>query len=177
MKAIHLLLPVNPALIQRALLDKQRTMKKFLMLLLPLFVLPGCETIPEPSPMTAQERTVRLIAESTRTVVIPKELKFYDNEEPARGIHLPPGEYLLEAEDDEYYYYLAPERISFRMMIRTIVADEQNLPGGLMLSKEPRRNNPAAIYLQASGTMRILTWKLDQRFMNREGEDWSRSGN
>ncbi len=152
-------------------------MKKILLLLLPLLVLLGCETIPEPSPMTAEERTVRPIAESTRAVVLPRELKFYDDEEPARGIHLPPGEYVLEAEDDEYYYYLAPKRISFRMMLRTIVVDERNLPGGIMLSKEPRRNNPAGIYLQGNETMRILTWKLDQRFMNREGEDWSRSGN
>lgn len=142
-----------------------------------LFFLPGCETIPEPSPLTAQERPVRPVSESTQSVTIHEQLKFYDHEEPARGIHLPAGKYVLEAEDNEYYYFRAPERIAFRMMLRTIVVDEQILPGGLMLSKEPRRTRPAGIYLHGNETVKILTWELDQRFMNREGQDWSRGEN
>ena len=152
-------------------------MKKLLLLLVPFVLLLGCETIPEPSPMVAEERTVRTVEEGSLTVTIYQELKFYDDEEPARGIHLPPGEYVLEAEDSDYYYFKAPERIRFRMMLRTIVVDEQVLPGGLMLSKEARRNDPAGIYMHGNETVRVLVWKLDQRFMNREGEDWSRSGN
>lgn len=135
----------------------------------------GCETIPEPSPLANEERPVRQVEDSQMTVTVHEQLSFFDDEEPARGIVLPAGTYELNAEDDEYYYFRAPDRLLYRVRLRTQMIEERDMPGGLMVRKTEARNVPAAAFLHGNETMRLLIWKLERPFMQLEGDKWSRS--
>lgn len=108
-------------------------------------------------------------------VVVTHELVLDDKRRPAHELHLPAGVYALEGEDEEYWYLRSGSALTLLDLHRGGQTERHNLRGGVALGKYSTRSVPAAVYIDAQGTDKVLVWKLGQDFMGGEGRDWRRS--
>ncbi|WP_428240172.1 hypothetical protein [Gynuella sp.] len=58
-------------------------------------------------------RNVQLKQDTNKNVTLIDSMVWYDFNR-SHGILFPEGEYVLEAEDDDYYYFTAPSSLEFR---------------------------------------------------------------
>jgi hypothetical protein len=94
----------------------------------------------------------------------------------AHGIRLLDGTYALEAEDDDYLYYRAPQKIEYRVFKNGAVVDGRFLPGGIYFSNAFLSLVLAGAYLTVDDTHKTLMWKLGLEFIHLEGSKWTRTG-
>jgi hypothetical protein len=92
-----------------------------------------------------------------------------------KGLRFPSGEYDLEAEDADYFYYRAPERIEARFFQDGRVTNQKFIPGGIYVSKAFIALVPAGVYQSGDDTHKTLIWKLGSDFMRSEGTKWTRT--
>ncbi len=91
-----------------------------------------------------------------------------------RAIRFPKGIYTIEAEDAEYYYFMAPEDIEYKIFKEGKVVDSRKIPGGLFY-KKIFHIIPAGAYMSVSSKTKTLTWKLGKNFLEMEGNEWKKN--
>jgi hypothetical protein len=151
---------------------------------LPLFRLPtifllillasccGCKML---DPTMKEKRIVTPTARNDKTIIFNDSMVWGDRPWGlTRAIRFPKGKYIIEAEDDEYYYFKAPANIEYRIFKDKKLTDARNMPGGLFYKKY-FNILPAGAYLSVSPTEKALTWKLGGDFLNMEGKLWKKN--
>ncbi len=125
--------------------------------------------------MQAESRTVKEVSDPARSLLISEAMIFQDFSK-THGIRFTPGTYRLEAEDDDYFYYRAPDQIEYRVIRNGAPSDGRFMPGGIYFSKALISLVPAGAYLTNDGTHKTLTWKLGVEFTHLEFSNWTRTG-
>ncbi|MCR6656022.1 MAG: hypothetical protein NVV63_09425 [Opitutus sp.] len=127
------------------------------------------------NPVASEIRSVRP-ATDEKTVTVPQGMGWYDARRATRGLRFPPGTYVLEAENDEYWYFRSPRPLEFRVFSDREVKEARSIPGGVMLGKKPLKLVPAAGYIDGErDAEKMMIWKLGRDFLRREGKDWRKS--
>lgn len=130
------------------------------------------------SPVQFEDRVVTATQGKAGTLTLNEPEVWLDGDivRPAtKGIRLPSGEYVLEAEDADYLYYRAPERFEYRIFQDGQVKDARFLQGGIYMSKAFIALAPAGAYLSSDDTKKTLIWKLGADFLRSEGTKWTRT--
>jgi hypothetical protein len=145
----------------------------FLLIIVAAFI-NGC-VLPM-SPVTNESRIVSPLSNQTKSVTFKEPMVWYDSSfSPTRGIRFPDGTYLLEAEDNDYFYFQAPSQIEYRTMQNGNVTDDHYSSGGLFFKKAAFNLVPAGAYISTDNQTKILTWKLGGNFLNMEGSKWTKN--
>ena len=134
----------------------------------------GCAGI-QPSPLVNERRNVHLEQDKSKTIVVLHEMVWYDASPPAHALRLPVGIYVLEAQDDEYWYMRSGAPLGLEAFRKGGRLDDRGIAGGIMIGKYSFRAVPAGGYIDGDGSAKILVWKLGSDFMSREGTDWKKS--
>jgi len=134
----------------------------------------GCAGI-QLSPLVNERRSVHLEQDKSKTIIVLHEMVFYDASPPAHALRFPVGTYVLEAQDDEYWYMRSGAPLGLESFRKGGRVDDRSIPGGIMIGKYSFRAVPAGGYIDGEGSAKILVWKLGGDFMNREGRDWKKS--
>jgi hypothetical protein len=137
-------------------------------------VLSACGGVPL-SPYTNERRNPHLEQDPSKTLTVKVAMEWYDGSKPTHGIRFPVGVYLLEGQDDQYWYLRSSVPLEFKEFKRGGKVETRNLAGGIMLGKYLFRAVPAAGYIDGDGSARVLVWKLGNEFVSREGKDWRKS--
>jgi hypothetical protein len=127
------------------------------------------------NPLTQEERTVHVVSDAARTVTVPEGMVWYDDSPPTHGIRFPPGIYVLEAEDADYWFLRSPSPLEFRIFKDGKAVDGHSIPGGLMVSKHPSSLLPGAGYIDDSSSKKMMIWKLGAEFIRLRGRYWKPS--
>src|SRR6202012_3516391 len=88
-------------------------MRKFLCLLV-VGLGAGCAALPPFDPVDNEQRTVTPVSDHARVLTLKEPEVWYDGQPPRNGIRLPAGDYVIEAEDDAFWYFAAPAQIELR---------------------------------------------------------------
>jgi len=136
-----------------------------------LFVALGA--VPSAAQMQAQDRATKEVSDPARTLIVNEAMIFTDFGKTS-AVRFTPGTYVMEAEDDDYVYYRAPDQIEYRVF-RNGRPDGRFMPGGIYFNKALISLVPAGAYLTVDGTHKTLTWKLGAEFIRLEGDKWVRS--
>jgi hypothetical protein len=156
-----------------------KEMKNIVVPLVILLALGGCGGITL-SPVTNEDRAVSPLTAQTRAVLFKESMVWYDQgPAPTRGVKLPEGAYVLEAEDTDYRYFHAPSQIEYRRFQNGNVTDARFFDGGLALSKSSLGLNAASVYQSGDASnkalVKILIWKLGGDFLKMEGSKWTKN--
>ena len=130
------------------------------------------------SPEQSEDRVVTVVQGKSSVLTLAEPMVFLDivSGLPAtKGVRFPSGEYDLEAEDADYLYYRAPDRIEYRVFQSGQVKAQRFMPGGIYFSKALITLVPAGAYLSSDGTNKTLLWKLGAEFTHLEGTKWTRT--
>ena len=145
-----------------------------LLLLAPIFFGAGCETL-SLSPATSETRVVYPVKNAAMTVTVTRTMSFDDSSRRVYSVTVPQGVYKLEAEDADYWYFVAPSLFIRATYDGKEVVDQSMFCGGLMIGKKPGMIVPAAIY-RSDGSMNLtMIWRFGGDFMKAEGKAWLRS--
>ena len=136
--------------------------------------LSGCGTL-QLNPVANETRPVKAVVDAAKTVSVSQGMVWVDSSPPTHGLRFPPGTYVLEAEDADYWYLRSSAPLEFRVFKNGQMVDGRNIPGGLMIGKTWLRMVPAAGYIDGEGSTKVMIWKLGSDFLNREGRDWKRT--
>ena len=139
-----------------------------------LTLLVGCGTLPPFNPVTHEARVVRNAQASSKSVTIVNGMVWY-NLDRTKGIRFPPGTYVLEAEDADYWYFRSPAPLEFRQFSGEHVTDSQSAAGGIMIARAAMNMVPAGGYVQGDGSTKVMVWKLGGDFLGMEGREWNKS--
>ena len=120
-------------------------------------------------------RVVSTTSGTSGSLTLREPMVRLDAARATRGIRLPSGDYVLEAEDADYLYYRAPERIEFRIFADGQVQKQGFIPGGIYVSKAFIALVPAGVYQTSDDTHKTLIWKLGADFLRDEGTKWVRT--
>ncbi|MDR0901433.1 MAG: hypothetical protein LBM92_01530 [Opitutaceae bacterium] len=138
-------------------------------------LLTGCGTLPGNfNPVTFETRAVRVATDATKTVSVPKGMIWHDQTPPTRGLRFPPGTYVLEAEDADYWYLRSAAPLEFRVFEGRQMTEGRNVSGGIMIAKH-FSTVPGAAYTDGEGSTKVMVWKLGKDFLNREGSVWKKT--
>jgi hypothetical protein len=149
---------------------------KFIAITLTLIIglFTGCGTI-KLNPVTNETRTVKALTNPTKTVYVPNGMVWANSMPQTHGLRFPPGTYILEAEDSDYWYLRSGSPLEFRIFNNGQIVDARNIPGGLMIGKTWLKMVPAGGYIDGDGSTKVMIWKLGSDFLNREGSDWTKT--
>lgn len=139
-----------------------------------LLFVAGCGTL-QMDPVAEDKRAVRPASDTTKTVTVKDGMVWYNASPPTRGVRFPPGTYVLEAEDDDYWYLRSPAPLEFKVLRNGEATFAGNVPGGIMIGKSLLRIVPAAAYADGDGSTKVMTWKLGNNFLRLEGSAWRKS--
>jgi hypothetical protein len=132
----------------------------------------GCFSM---NPATDEVHSVYPVRDDTRSVTFKKSLTLYDSKAKVYSVSIPAGIYVLEAQDDNYWYFACPiplERAAFHDDGSKV---SDMFSGGFMLEKNRGMLVPAGIYLSDGSMNFTMVWKLGSDFMDDEGRAWKRS--
>ena len=146
-------------------------MKKLLTLCIGCLLLTACVSL---SPLTDKEKMVKSVANNGSYVSVFRGMVFYDSRPPTRGLRYPEGKYVLEAEDEDYFYYKSPNPLELRMLKNGESYDQRNFSGGLMVSKSDFSLAPGGGYLDISEGKKLQFWKHGKELLRLEGKEWER---
>jgi len=127
------------------------------------------------SPLVSESREVRAITDEKKSVTVVEGMVWYDAKPATKGIRFPAGTYVLEAEDDEYWYFKSATPIEMRIFKNGEMVDGRDMTGGIMIAKAWLKMVPAAGYIDDEGSKKMMIWKLGRDFVRREGKDWTKT--
>jgi hypothetical protein len=112
-------------------------------------------------------------ATAQRTLVMSEPLDWFASENGDRyDIWLPPGAYHVEAEESDYLYYKAPERVSLGKTKFFSAQDSRTYDGGIFISKSASSKYSSGAYIDYEGGKKLLLFCFDFRFTGQEGKRW-----
>lgn len=134
---------------------------------------PGCSLI-QLDPVTADERSVVPVSAGSKTVTFVEPVVWLDapGKLASRGVRLPPGVYRLEAENDQYLYFRAPQPIEMRVLKDGQIVDGRDIPGGLALAKGTLNPVPAVTYIDVDQNRKMHVMKHGFDFIQMRGKQW-----
>ena len=135
-------------------------------------LLSGC-VVPM-NPTANETRPVMPAADPEKTIIVPEGMVWYDSVLRSRGLRFPPGTYVLEAEDSDYWYFRSGAPLELRIFQGDKIVDGKDLPGGIMLAKHFSMV-PGAGYIDGEGKTKVMIWKLGASFLNLEGRSWKKT--
>jgi hypothetical protein len=134
----------------------------------------GCVSLPG---AVAEQHPVRSVSDPSRVVVFNEPMVWLDapTHRASKGVRLQPGEYALEAENDEYWYFRAPEPLELRALDGSRTVDGRFVPGGLALSKGFNLV-PAAVYIDGDvAGQKLHVMRMGRDFLQLRGKTWEPS--
>lgn len=148
---------------------------KALLLAFAAIAIGGCGLLPySMDPHVSETRFVSALNDSSMRISVPEGMIWYDSAMKSSGLRFPEGGYLLEAEDEEYWYFRAPSPLEFRKFSSGRMVDGRDIPGGLMYAKNQLSAIPAAAYIDGENN-KMMVWKLGRDFQRREGASWTKT--
>lgn len=87
-------------------------------------------------------------------------------------IWLPSGAYRAEAEDSDYLYYRAPEKVSLGKTKMFSAQDSRTAEGGIFISKNPASKYSSGAYIEFTDGKKQLLFQFDARFTGQEEKRW-----
>ena len=154
-----------------------KTIAPLVLIAAALMTLSGCAYLTEP-PNSENGRLVTPIIDSPKRIIVNQPL-VYGNQQAVltKGIGLPVGVYLLEAEDNQYWYFRSAKPLEYRTYQKHKVTEDAYKPGGVYLSKTGFGHSEpvvAGAYLAALDPSRkMLIWPLGQDFLKGKGSRWT----
>lgn len=139
------------------------------------FSLTSCGTLPSMEPTASEIRMVRPASDPSKTLVVTDGMVWYATASRSSGLRFPPGTYVLEAEDDDYWYFRSSLPLEFRSFADGRPTEEHTRFGGLMLGKRLIRLIPAAGYVDDDDASKTMVFKLGGDFLAMEGRQWRKS--
>ena len=70
--------------------------------------------MPAANPLTEEPKAVSVIDDDKQLQLFENQV-WFDGVQRSAGVMVPKGDYVLEAEDDDYFYFKAPTQIEFRI--------------------------------------------------------------
>ena len=149
-------------------------MKKLIFLFSLVATFSGCMSPITPgSPRIWEERTVSNPV-SSQGLELREPLNWFAKEFLDRyDIFLPAGKYVLEADDADYLYFGAPQKIGYVVAKSGALPDSRQLAGGIFLAKSDRAAHPAGAYIAWDDGKRLLLMRFDYAFTTQKGKRWT----
>lgn len=136
-----------------------------------ILLLAGCALLPMPDGQCLTLKTVRPISDVSKTVTVYDGMVFC-NFTQTQGVRFPGGTYILEAEDDDYWYFHSFEPIEIRETGRQVL---RYASGGLMLAKRFSMV-PGGAYIDGDDPeKKTMVRMLGGEFSRVEGRSWRKS--
>jgi hypothetical protein len=135
----------------------------------------ACGALPAFEPKTNETRTVQAASDPAKVVTVSDGMVWYAGPSRESGIRFPAGNYMLEAEDGDYWYFASVAPLEFRQFSHGRPTEQNTSAGGLMLGKHSLRLVPAAGYIDGDGPSKVMVWKLGGDFLAMEGHQWHKS--
>jgi len=143
-----------------------------IMLILAL-TLTGCANMILPQSNRIYEERTASPATAHRSLVMSEPLDWFASESGDRyDIWLPQGAYHVQAEDSDYLYYKAPERVSLGKTKFFSAQDSRTYDGGVFISKSASSKYSSGAYIDYEGGKKLLLFFFDFRFTGQEGRRW-----
>jgi hypothetical protein len=155
-------------------------MRTLAVLLTSALAIVSCAALPPLDPVTSRSLTVQPAVDTARTLTVKAGMVFYSNFSRTHGVRFPPGTYVLEAEDNDYWYFRAPAPLEFRDFQNGAVTSAKDMPGGIMIPRTLGKSLQALVagagYADGeNSTTRNMVWKLGGEFRRLEGTEWTKS--
>lgn len=131
----------------------------------------GCSTF-KINPVTDESRHTYPIKDEAIYVVVKEGMKFDDSKSRTYSILIPPGTYKLEAQDDDYLYFVTTGVITRYLYDGKTMIDQNVCKGGIMLGRRLGMLVPAGVYKDDGSMDRVMIWMLNDAFMKMEGAKW-----
>ena len=141
--------------------------------LLPVLVATGCANMILPGSNRIWEERTAVPATSQRSLVMSEPLDWFASENGERyDIWLPSGTYHVEAEDSDYLYYEAPERVSLGKRKFFSTQDSRTYDGGIFISESASSKYSSGAYIDYKDGQKLLLFYFDSRFTGQAGKRW-----
>jgi len=99
-----------------------------------------------------------------------------DDFDPSVGVSFFPGRFVLEAEDEDYWYFHAPQPLNVLTYSFGKITGGVRFIGGIVLSKSGSNAKPSFVYVNGENENdKVVLWKLSRKFMMDRGNKWSLS--
>ncbi len=133
----------------------------------------GCISLPG---AVAEQSPVRGASDASKAVVISEPMVWLDapTQRASKGVRFLPGRYELEAENEEYWYFRAPEPLELRALDDGRSLDGRFVPGGLALSKGFNLV-PALAYIDDDPDQKLHVMRMGRDFLQLRGKTWEPS--
>ncbi|GIV04260.1 MAG: hypothetical protein KatS3mg077_2124 [Candidatus Binatia bacterium] len=128
-------------------------------------------------PVTAEEFNVVPIYDPSRTVTFLEPMVFLNAPQyrATKGVRLPNGTYVLEAENEDFLYFRSPAPVEMRVLEKGVPVDGRDFDGGLALSKVFVAQVPAAVYVTIDQHRKMHVMKMGSEFLRLEGRVWEKN--
>jgi hypothetical protein len=124
----------------------------------------------------AEQHPVRSASEPSKAVVFNEPVVWLDasTQRASKGVRFLPGRYELEAENEEYWYFRAPEPLELRALEDGQSLDGRFVAGGLALSKGFNLE-PAIAYIDDKTDQKLHVMRMGRDFLQLRGKTWDPS--
>jgi hypothetical protein len=147
-------------------------MRISIMLLLAL-TLTGCANMILPQSNRIYEERTPSPATAHRSLVLSEPLDWFASENGDRyDIWLPQGTYRVQAEDGDYLYYEAPDKVALGKKKMFTAQDSMPQGGGIFFSKHDGTKYPSGAFVDFKDGEKLLVFYFDFRFTGQEGKRW-----
>jgi hypothetical protein len=137
-----------------------------------VLTLAGCVGPFRPSTRIYEERA-SMVATSQRLLILSEQINWSSTVKGYRyEIQLPQGVYHVEARDDDYWYYVAPQQVSLGKNKFFADQDSNALDGGIFISRHPGAKYASGAYVDFKHHHKLLLFFFDWRFTRKEGDQW-----
>jgi hypothetical protein len=133
----------------------------------------GCISLPG---AIAEQHSVQSASDPSKAVVFSEPMVWLDapTYRASKGVRLLPGRYELEAENEDYWYFRAPEPLELRALDGGRSLDGKFVPGGLALSKGFNLD-PAVAYIDDNSDQKLHVMRMGRDFLQLRGKTWEPS--
>lgn len=133
--------------------------------------------VPPLDPIVNEVREVRELSDPARTMTFHEARVWFNGpvSRATKGVRLPDGVYVLEAEDKDYLYFRAPALIQMRRIENQQTREGVDLPGGFALYKRFAIYPFGAVYVDEPPGRKVLVFLFGGEFVPLRGKLWDKS--
>ena len=136
----------------------------------------GCATS-DTSFLTESHQEVTLATSETLFLQMNGMNAWTDQEfDPLMGVRYRPGKFVLEAENEDYWFFDAPKPLELLRYDFGRIVDGMSLWGGIAISKDPSNPHRAGAYADGENeNKKVVVHWFKKKFMEDRGTKWSLS--